>query len=104
MFFRRFCVKNDIVMIGFSPFGSPDLPWGQKLPPILEEDTIKSIAESKGRTPALVALRWLLQRGLATTPKVEIIPLDGASRFKMIVPLVRQHSFLHLREMRVSKN
>ena len=70
MFFRRFCVKNDIVMIGFSPFGSPDLPWGQKLPPILEEDTIKSIAESKGRTPALVALRWLLQRGLATTPKV----------------------------------
>jgi len=57
-------------MIAFSPFGSPDLPWGEKLPHILDESVIKEIAESLGRTPALVVLRWLLQRRLATIPKV----------------------------------
>jgi hypothetical protein len=35
-------------MIAFSPFGSPDLPWGEKLPHILEENAIKEIAESLG--------------------------------------------------------
>jgi diketogulonate reductase-like aldo/keto reductase len=60
-------------MIAFSPFGSPDLPWGEKLPPILEEKVIKEIAENLNRTPALVVLRWLLQRKVATVPKVSSI-------------------------------
>merc|ERR1712192_91651 len=29
---RRFCVRHSINMVAFSPFGSPDLPWGEKLP------------------------------------------------------------------------
>ena len=57
-------------MIAYSPFGSPDLPWGEKLPHILTDPVLKRIAEKHERSTANVALRWLLQRGLATIPKV----------------------------------
>jgi diketogulonate reductase-like aldo/keto reductase len=73
-FFRQFCERNGIVMIAFSPFGSPDLPWGEKLPHILDEDIVKEIGEHLKRSPALVVLRWLLQRKLATIPKVKNLP------------------------------
>ena len=43
-------------MIAFSPFGSPDLPWGEKLPHILDEEIIKEISEKLQRSPAQVAL------------------------------------------------
>jgi diketogulonate reductase-like aldo/keto reductase len=60
-------------MIAFSPFGSPDLPWGEKLPHILVDPAIQAIADEHKRSPAQVVLRWLLQRGLATIPKVTLI-------------------------------
>ena len=68
--FRSFCRKNGIQMIAYSPFGSPDLPWGEKLPHILIDPVLKRIAAKHKRSTANVALRWLLQRGLATIPKV----------------------------------
>ena len=69
---RRFCHRNGIAIIAYSPFGSPDLPWGEKLPHILIDPVLKSIAEKHSKSTALVCLRWLLQRGLPTIPKVMI--------------------------------
>ena len=57
-------------MIAYSPFGSPDLPWGEKMSHILIDPVLKGIAAKHQRSTANVALRWLLQRGLATIPKV----------------------------------
>ena len=67
---RRFCEKNGIVMIAYSPFGSPDLPWGEKMPHVLADPVLKGIAEKYDRSTANIALRWLLQRGVPTIPKV----------------------------------
>jgi len=39
-------------MVGFSPFGSPDLPWGAKLPHILADPGLAAIAARHARTPA----------------------------------------------------
>ena len=57
-------------MIAYSPFGSPDLPWGEKMPHILVDPVLKKIAEKYERSTAQIVLRWLLQRGLVTIPKV----------------------------------
>ena len=59
-------------MVAYSPFGSPDLPWGEKMPHILLDPVLKSIADKYKRSTANVVLRWLLQQGLATIPKVNI--------------------------------
>ena len=69
-FSRKFCARNGITMIAFSPFGSPDLPWGEKLPHLLLDPVLTSIAEQKGRSTAQIVLRWLVQRGCAAIPKV----------------------------------
>ncbi|CAG0896059.1 unnamed protein product [Cyprideis torosa] len=53
-----FCLQNGITLQAFSPFGSPDLPWGRTdLPHLLQDPTIKRIADSYGRSPAQVILR-----------------------------------------------
>ena len=57
-------------MVAYSPFGSPDLPWGEKMPHILIDPVLKGIAEKHKRSTANVVLRWLLQRGLVAIPKV----------------------------------
>lgn len=66
---RKFCVNNSIVMVAFSPFGSPDLPWGAKLPHILVDPTLKEIADRVDHSPAQVVLRWQIQRGVGVIPK-----------------------------------
>jgi len=66
---RRFCVKNGIQMVAYSPFGSPDLPWGRKLPHILVDPTLVKIAEEVGKSTAQVVLRWQVQRGVGVIPK-----------------------------------
>merc|ERR1712026_408205 len=64
-----FCRKHGIQMIAYSPFGSPDLPWGEKLPHILIDPMLKEIAAKYERSTAQIVLRWLLQRNLVTIPK-----------------------------------
>ena len=73
---RRFCHKHGITLIGFSPFGSPDLPWGEKMPHILVDPVLKAIAQKHKRSTANVALRWLLQRGVPSIPKVSLAPIE----------------------------
>ncbi len=66
---RRLCHKMGIVKVGYSPFGSPDLPWGEKMPHLLLDETLNKIATKHKTTPARVILKWQLQRGVAVTPK-----------------------------------
>jgi len=66
---RKFCSLHSIAMVGFSPFGSPDLPWGEKLPHILADPTLKEIATRLEKSPAQVVLRWQMQRGVGIIPK-----------------------------------
>ena len=57
-------------MIGYSSFGSPDLPWGEKLPHLLVDPELKKLADKHGKSTALVILRWQVQRRVALIPKV----------------------------------
>jgi len=66
---RQFCSRHSIKMVAFSPFGSPDLPWGEKLPHILAEPRLVELAQRLNRSPAQVVLRWQIQRGVGVIPK-----------------------------------
>ena len=84
-------------MIAYSPFGSPDLPWGEKMPHILADPVLTRIAAKYKRSTANVALRWLLQRGLATIPKVVIrriiLEFQLGSSQMVIATWIGNHSY-----------
>ena len=44
-YFRQFCQDHGVVFVAFSPLGSPDLPWGEKLPHILADPIINKVYE-----------------------------------------------------------
>jgi diketogulonate reductase-like aldo/keto reductase len=54
------CRQQDVVLEAYSPLGT-----GQNL----SDNTVKRIAQSVGRTPAQVLLRWCLQHELPVIPK-----------------------------------
>jgi D-xylose reductase len=65
--------ENGIQVTAYSPFGPlsfRELEWtkAKDAPPLFEHEVIKKIAESHGKTPAQVLLRWSIQRGLAVIP------------------------------------
>lgn len=72
---RRFCARHSVQLVAFSPFGSPDLPWGERLPHILADPRLAELARSTGRTPAQIVLRWQIQRGVCVIPK-SVFPLE----------------------------
>ncbi|KAG9469225.1 hypothetical protein GDO78_021015 [Eleutherodactylus coqui] len=68
----EFCKSHDIVLVAYSALGSSrDEAWGidKDLPAVLEDPVLKSVADTQGRTPAQVALRYLLQRGIVALAK-----------------------------------
>ena len=40
---RKFCHDHGVLFVAFSPLGSPDLPWGEKLPHILADPIINKV-------------------------------------------------------------
>ena len=58
---KEFCAKHDIFVEAWSP-----LDQGGE---VLQDEVIKKIAESKGKTPAQVVLRWHLQNNTIVIPK-----------------------------------
>jgi diketogulonate reductase-like aldo/keto reductase len=54
------CQKHEIVLEAYSPLGT-----GRHL----LSDTVRRIAESLGRTPAQVLLRWCIERNIPVIPK-----------------------------------
>ncbi|XP_012790179.1 aldo-keto reductase family 1 member C15-like isoform X2 [Sorex araneus] len=66
-----FCKARDIVLVAYSALGSHREPkWvAQDSPCLLEEPVLTAIAKNHGRSPAQVALRYQLQRGVVVLAK-----------------------------------
>lgn len=67
----NFCKSEDIVLVAFGALGSDvEKEWVSKnLPVLLQDPVLKTIADKHGRTPAQVALRYQLQRGVVALAK-----------------------------------
>jgi diketogulonate reductase-like aldo/keto reductase len=63
--------ENDIVPIGYSPIGSPNRPERDRTSrdssPI-DDPVIRAIAERHGIHPAVVCIKWAIQRGQIPIP------------------------------------
>ena len=66
-----YCTKNKVVPIGFAPIGSPDRPERDRT----REDTVDvqdpvilEIAKNHGVHPAVVCIKWAVQRGHIPIP------------------------------------
>lgn len=67
----KFVMDNDIVPIGFSPIGSPTRPDRDKTPEDtvdIEDPVIVKIAERLNVHPAVVCVKWAVQRGQVPIP------------------------------------
>ena len=67
----QFCIENGIVPIGFSPIGSPTRPDRDKTPDDtvdIEDPVIVKIANRLNIHPAVVCIKWALQRGQVPIP------------------------------------
>jgi len=62
----KHCKRNAIAMTAYSPLGNPSVKSDDS---VLENNLVKELAASYGRTPAQIVLRWLVQRGLVVIPK-----------------------------------
>lgn len=104
----EFCKKLDIKVTGYSPLGSPDRPWAKPGDlSLMEEPTIKEIAQAHGKTPAQVLIRYQVERGVIVIPKSVtkeriVSNLDvfdfklNPEEMKTIDELNRSHRFLLL--------
>jgi len=57
---RELAGELDHHLVGYSPLGGGDL---------IDDDTLREIAERNGRSPAVLALAWALERGIVPIPK-----------------------------------
>lgn len=73
----EFCKENDITVAAYAPLGSPAYNQFLKsynleerpLPRIFENPLVKTLAEKYGKTPGQIALRFIIQQGVAAIPK-----------------------------------
>ena len=69
--FFRYLIENGIQPIAFSPIGSPDRPERDRTPEDtspLEDPAICQIARRLGVHPAVVCIKWAVQRGQIPIP------------------------------------
>ena len=67
----KFCIDHDVVPIGFSPIGSPARPDRDKTDTDtvdIQDPVIVKIAQRLGVHPAIVCLKWAVQRGQIPIP------------------------------------
>ncbi|XP_072001220.1 prostaglandin F synthase 1-like isoform X2 [Engystomops pustulosus] len=67
----EFCKSHDIVLVGYSVLGSSRVEgWiDQSSPKVLEDPVLNTVAKKLQRSPAQVAERYLLQRGIVVLSK-----------------------------------
>ena len=66
-----YCVEHNIQPIGFSPIGSPERPERDRTPDDvadIEMPEIASIAKAHNVHPAIICLKWAVQRGQIPIP------------------------------------
>ena len=67
---NRFAKENDIVVTAYSPLGSNARPWRKDDDPVLLKDpNVLKIAKKHDKSPAQIAIRFQLERGVAVIPK-----------------------------------
>jgi alcohol dehydrogenase (NADP+) len=79
-----FCISNGIVPVGFSPIGSPTRPDRDKTPEDtvdIEDPVILKIAKRLNVHPAVVCVKWAVQRGQVPIP-FSIYPKEYVSNLK----------------------
>ncbi|VEN35379.1 unnamed protein product, partial [Callosobruchus maculatus] len=72
-----FCHKNGIVVVAYSPLGSPGYntflktvgQGGKELPNMIQNPVVKQIAEKHKKSTGQVMLRFLIQRDIVPIPK-----------------------------------
>lgn len=67
----KFLIDNGITPIGFCPLGSPNRPERDRTPEdtvVLEDPVILNIAKNHNVHPAIVCLKWAVQRGQIPIP------------------------------------
>ncbi|XP_043334692.1 dihydrodiol dehydrogenase 3 isoform X2 [Cervus canadensis] len=66
-----FCKSHDIVLVAYGALGSQRIKeWvNPNLPYLLEDPVLSAIAKKHNQTPALVALRYQIQRGVVVLAK-----------------------------------
>lgn len=66
----EFCASKGISIAAYSPLGRNAPPKGlADVSALLDNPTLKKIAEKRGKTSAQVAIRWALQREVIVIPK-----------------------------------
>ncbi|XP_041071751.1 aldo-keto reductase family 1 member D1-like [Carcharodon carcharias] len=67
----KYCKSNNIVLVGYSPLGTSQDPsnFDPSNPILLNDLDLKKIGEKHHKTPAQVALRYQVQRGVVVIPK-----------------------------------
>ncbi|KAG6680617.1 hypothetical protein I3842_13G051500 [Carya illinoinensis] len=63
----EFCKPNGIIVTAFSPLGASGSSWGTNH--VMENETLKEIAKTRGKTVAQVCLRWVYEQGVAPIVK-----------------------------------
>lgn len=68
---QRADAESGILTQAWSPIGGITFypGWGENRASVLEDGTIRRVAETHGKTPAQVMLRWHLQQGRSAIPK-----------------------------------
>lgn len=72
-----FCHKNGITVVAYAPVGAPSYKnilaelkvKPREIPSVFTDTTINDIAKKHSKTPAQVAIRYLLELGVAAIPK-----------------------------------
>ncbi|XP_020835820.1 prostaglandin-E(2) 9-reductase-like isoform X2 [Phascolarctos cinereus] len=67
----EFCKSNDIILVAYSALGTHrEAAWvDQNSPLVLEDPVLGAIAKKHNRTPAQVAIRYQIQRGVVVLAK-----------------------------------
>ncbi|MCT4614321.1 MAG: aldo/keto reductase [Marinifilaceae bacterium] len=68
----EFCNENNIALTAYSPLGSNDRPANLKKadePILLEDESLKLIADEKDCSVAQLILAWVQERGISVIPK-----------------------------------
>lgn len=85
--FFQFCLDNKIAPIGFAPIGSPTRPDRDKTPEDtvdIEDPVIVRISKRLGVHPAVVCVKWAVQRGQIPIP-FSIYPEQYWNNLKAVV-------------------
>ncbi|KAK4833519.1 hypothetical protein QYF36_006417 [Acer negundo] len=63
---HAFCKSKEVHLSGYSPLGSPSY---KRTIEVLKDPTLNMVAQTLGKSPAQVAIRWGLQMGHSVLPK-----------------------------------